>query len=574
MPLELRHAGQVLAVIPASVASAEEPTFSGDVSLAGGFTVPAGETWSFDPNVSTTVHVRANVVVAGTLRLLPANPGVVHHLVFEGVDEGAFVGGGNVVLASDVGLWVVGAGQLDARGALKTAWTRALGALAAGATQLTVEDATGWRPGDVVAIAPTAPVTTSDWWDRYDVRTVASVAGNVVGFGSPLANAHPAPVFRGVAHRAEVLNLTRNVRVTGTPQGRSHVTWLHAESPVDVSDVEVAYMGVPGVLGRYPVHFHHMGDASQGSTVAGVVVHDSGSRAFVPHASHGIALLDCVAHDVTDDAYWWDLEENGSIDNATDACLWSGCVASKVDGGYRLGGFLLGVATERTGQLRNTIVDCVAVGVKGDPSWTDTGAGENSNDPGGFVWPELDERGDSVWVFERNVAHNCFHNGFETWQNGGPVHDVDDSVIYHCTTAINHGAYGNDYRYRRIHSFGCYRFLWEHAASGGAGQRFEDCDAAVVGLHACNLNSVTGGPVDDRVVQFLRCKFRGHTAAAVRAWGEGGTPADDEFPGKWDLHDTDWDPARAHVALLAGATPTGTVVREFEGGVLVATHSV
>ena len=38
--------------------------FDANENFPGGFTVPAGETWAFDPNVTTTVTVGGNVVVA------------------------------------------------------------------------------------------------------------------------------------------------------------------------------------------------------------------------------------------------------------------------------------------------------------------------------------------------------------------------------------------------------------------------------------------------------------------------------------------------------------------------------
>ena len=73
----------------------------------------------------------------------------------------------------------------------------------------------------------------------------------------------------------------------------------------------------------YPVHFHHCHHGSRGSLVEGCVVRDS-SRAFVPHASHGITFRDCVAFGITDDAYWWDDAE------ATDDLVWDHCAAFDV----------------------------------------------------------------------------------------------------------------------------------------------------------------------------------------------------------------------------------------------------
>jgi hypothetical protein len=73
-------------------------------------TIPAGETWCFDPAATTTVESRGNVVVLGTLIAWSPDPSVTHTLRFTGADEAAFVGGGEHVLDSDVGLWIMGGG--------------------------------------------------------------------------------------------------------------------------------------------------------------------------------------------------------------------------------------------------------------------------------------------------------------------------------------------------------------------------------------------------------------------------------------------------------------------------------
>ena len=61
------------------------------------------------------------------------------------------------------------------------------------------------------------------------------------------------------------------------------------------------------VLGRYAIHFHTNYDGSRGSTVEGVVAYDSTGHAFAAHLSNGVTFRDCVAHDMVDDAFWWDL---------------------------------------------------------------------------------------------------------------------------------------------------------------------------------------------------------------------------------------------------------------------------
>jgi hypothetical protein len=545
----------------AQAAAAPGRVLRGDQPL--GFTVPAGEVWGIAGLVTTP----ANVVVRGRLvnqdeqgALVPAT------LRFRDVREAAMRGGTDAVLATDVGLWVVGDGEIELHGTPKTPWTRAVGSLLAGQTSIDVANATGWRRGDRLVFTPTvrwasAGGRVANFYDRYDVRTIVNVSGNRVAVS---ALSHPHPVLPG-SMGCEILNLTRDVKLEGTAAGRSHATWMHAHRPVHLSHVEVNHMGVPDRLGRYALHWHLMGDAARGSLVEGVVVHDAGNHAFVPHSCHGMTLRECVAHNVINDAYWWD------SDAFTNANVWHRCVASRVGNGGRVAGFSLGLHDRRVAGAINSIRGCIAVGMLDDDYDL---AGLNSNDNAGFMWPEIDIDDVSEdflgtpWVFDHNLAHNCGGNGLFVWQNDAHVHLVSRSRIYNCSVGINHGAYGNNYVYRDILMRGVHRAIWQHARSVGR-QAYERVDAGVLGPQAVQLNSATGGSARTAIA-FRSCRFVGYTQVGVRASGDGGGPADDEFPQRADFHDITWQPGRPHVALTAGA-PAGTTIREIRGGRVVAT---
>ena len=109
----------------------------------------------------------------------PANGSVNHTLVFAGVNENAFVGGGMNFIASDEGLWVMGAGRLDLLGESKPAWAYTYQC--------------SWS-GDEVIAAPNTP-------------------GNYNGFHA----VGTTPPKNALGYSAELLNLTRNVRIAGTP---------------------------------------------------------------------------------------------------------------------------------------------------------------------------------------------------------------------------------------------------------------------------------------------------------------------------------------------------------------------
>jgi hypothetical protein len=409
---------------------------SGNVSLSD-LTVAAGETVTFDPNVTTTLEVSGNVVVEGTLRMRPANAGVTHTLRFVAVDESAYVGGHTTApLASDVGLWVVGDGKLDAVGTQREGWNRT-------GTSPT------WLPNDVLKVAPMARGA----WEFSDFQlgsTVPSVT---------------AP--DGTVHRAEVLNLTRNVRIQGTGDGsanpnrngRAHAMFI-GDQPQILRNVEFRHMGprepsggfTRGVDGRYPVHFHLKRDGARGSLLENVVVRDSGNRAFVIHGSNGVTLRNTVAFDVYDTAYWWDRDDNNTYPrNASHDVTYDRAVAANVMvdpsfRGFENGGFELGQGE------RNACLECVAVSVWGNAT------------AAGFQWTEHANEKPNVWKFVGGVAHNNDVAGIRTWQNDPKVHVIEGVTAFHNgASGIDHGAYVNNYRYRDIVTFGHPVGLVSHA---------------------------------------------------------------------------------------------------------------
>jgi hypothetical protein len=506
-----------------------------DAHVAGVVVEPGGEL-AFDPAASRTLRSSGNVVVRGRLAMRPGSSALEHRLVFVGVNEAAFAGGGMGVLASDVGLWVVGAGVLDLEGAPRRAWTRASGAVAAGATRLALaDDPVGWRPGDEVVVTPTLGPDNERSFTAYDTAMVRSVSGRTVSLSRPLRFPHPsvdvgADAGSGRVQTAEVLNLTRNVRIEGTPGHRAHI-FIHSSRPQSLKGVAIRQMGprkradeyTEPVLGRYALHFHMAGDGVRGSRVERVVIRDSGSHAFVAHLSHGVAFRDCISHNTFEDAFWWD----GAPDTRTpgppsNGILYERCVASLVQydppfRGYTLTGFMLGRGTGSVAR------DCVAVGVQG------------SVDASGFEWPEGSE---GVWRFENCVAHNNANHGIFVWQNTAKVHLIANFTAYHNVAAgIAHGAYQNGYQYKGLALYGNSGSAVElHAVSnvgGATGLQFArlTCDAAGHSDYLVKVVRHVGDPdPNPRPVEFSRCSFKGARRAAF-GWvyqGEDG-PSNDEL---------------------------------------------
>lgn len=400
-------------------AAAADRVLTNGESFPSGFTVPAGETWEFNPNADTQVTVSGNVIVNGTLRMRPSSGSVEHFLQFTGIDESKFVGGGTIPLASDVGLWVTGAGKLDISGTPVTSWSYAW--------------ESGWTSGDDIVAAP---VKKGDYTTFTQVNSAAEVpAGNTLGF------------------EPELFNLTRNVRIEGTASGKTHI-FIASSVPQTIEYAAIRYVapwfdnsGDEGDhrTGRYGLHFHHNQSGSRGTTVTGVVVRDADNHAFVPHASHGITFTDTIAYSVTSEAYWWD-ESTAEACGDNDGChetndlIYDSIVAAKVTPNparaHEAAAIQLGAGDNMA------IVSSVVVGM-----------GDTGQNVSAYHWPSKDR---GVWTFVSNVAHNNASHGIFVWQNTqqgdtGGNHVVDGYTAYHNGgAAIDHGAYGNSYVYHNL----------------------------------------------------------------------------------------------------------------------------
>jgi Big-like domain-containing protein len=291
----------------------------------------------------------------------------------------------------------------------------------------------------------------SDFYKGFDESTVAGSSSSSIRLTTPTRRAHPEVNGQWTA---EVMNLTRNVRIEGTVAGPAHV-FIRSTRPQSIKYTQIRHVGVlkgsatqAGMSGRYGLHFHMMGNASRGTIVEGVVVRDAGSHTYVAHSSHGITFKDDISYNNVQDAFWWDPSpSNREPGDPTDDILIDASIAAKSLGvpddnrDYRLSAFKLGMGHG------NTVRNSTAVGTGG------------TSGSAGFGWPEdagQNIPGNGVWTFNQgNVSHNNHDDGLFVWQNTDTLHDVSNFVTYHNGSyGIEHGAYINSYRYANASIYG------------------------------------------------------------------------------------------------------------------------
>src|SRR5262249_54734856 len=124
-------------------------------------------------------------------------------------------------------------------------------------------------------------------------RTIQKIDGTQLVLNKPLLQEHLAA--RG--QQVEVANLSRNVVIeSGDPKKARGHTMYHRSSKGSISYAEFRHLGKEGVLGRYPLHFHLVGDTMRGSSVIGASIWDSGNRWLTIHGTNYLVVRDCVGY--------------------------------------------------------------------------------------------------------------------------------------------------------------------------------------------------------------------------------------------------------------------------------------
>jgi hypothetical protein len=224
------------------------------------------------------------------------------------------------------------------------------------------EPVTGWRVGDRVVITATQHSNRKQG-SFTETRSIKTIDGKRLTLNRPLEREH----LGSGDYRGEVANLSRNVIVeSADPKGERGHTMYHRRSAGAISYAEFRHLGKPGVLGRYSLHYHLVGDTMRGSYVVGASIWDSGNRWLTIHGTNYLVVRDCVGHGSTGHGFF--LEDGTEVYNVLDRNLAVGARAAR--------------------PLPAQVLPF------------------DANEGAGFWWAN------SLNTFTRNVAAECDHYGF------------------------------------------------------------------------------------------------------------------------------------------------------------------
>ncbi|XP_045661731.1 fibrocystin-L isoform X1 [Ursus americanus] len=252
-------------------------------------------------------------------------------------------------------------GILDLHGLpVSVIWTRLAHTAKAGERTLILQEAVTWKPGDKIVIASTGHRHSQR---ENEKRTLASVSadGTKITLTTPLNHTHlgitvPLPDGTLLEARAEVGILTRNILIRGS----DNVEWsnkipacpdgfdtgefatqtcfqgkfgeeigsdqfggcimFHAPIPGAnmvtgrIEYVEIFHAGQAFRLGRYPIHWHLLGDLQFKSYVRGCAIHQAYNRAVTIHNTHHLLVEQNIIYDIKGGAFFIeDGIEHGNI---------------------------------------------------------------------------------------------------------------------------------------------------------------------------------------------------------------------------------------------------------------------
>lgn len=254
------------------------------------------------------------------------------------------------------GISVTGTLSLHGKRFYRT-WTRLAKRAVPGEPFLYLQDEVNWEPGQEIVLVTTAMRDTRDWHEN-EVYVIASIetinlpapeVKAVVYLETAIANVHIARQ----EYQAEVGLLTRTIKIQGaeldskptdtTPSscqvvdhnnyaktifGYNQVSCpntyltgygghviMHGGGKGFVEGVELYRMGQTNFLGRYPMHFHVLGDSCVGCYFRDSSIHESYYRCISIHGTNNLLVSENVGYDITGYCYYLEdgVEENNTL---------------------------------------------------------------------------------------------------------------------------------------------------------------------------------------------------------------------------------------------------------------------
>lgn len=211
--------------------------------------------------------------------------------------------------------------EIHADDAAKESWTQLSQTAQAGATVLQVAEATGWEVGDRIVIA-----STDFDLNQAEEFTITAVTGSgqTITLDAPLQFMHYGEIETysngtrswDLDMRAEVGLISRDVTIQGDADSATNRYGGHSMvmmgAQMHISGAEFTRMGQQGIIGRYPAHWHLIGDAS-GQYIQNSSFHNTFNKGLTVHGTQNVLVNENVVYEHIGHGYF--LEDASEFDN-------------------------------------------------------------------------------------------------------------------------------------------------------------------------------------------------------------------------------------------------------------------
>ena len=239
-------------------------------------------------------------------------------ITLKGIEDGDDIMG-----MGDKFIVAMNGGTIQMVGQQKLAWTQLGETAAKGSNQIALKENVDWQIGDKIVIA-----STDYDMNHAEVRTITAVSGNRVTLNTPLNYKHfgklqtyTRPDNQSLTwtldERAEVGLLSRNLTIQGDADSEAtgfggHIMAMPGSRLV-ANNIELYRMGQKAKLGRYPWHWHSLGNNGQGQYLRNSSIHRTYNRAVTIHSTNGTTVERNVAYDNLGHAFFF--EDGNEINN-------------------------------------------------------------------------------------------------------------------------------------------------------------------------------------------------------------------------------------------------------------------
>lgn len=146
-----------------------------------------------------------------------------------------------------------------------------------------------------------------------EIAKISKIVHQEITLMNTLNCSHREISYNGNSLSSHVALLSRNVRISSEDtEDRGSVTFFHGSTGY-IKYAHFDMLGPKEVLGRYPIHFHHLKDTSRGIEVIGNSITNSDNRWITIHDSNGIIVRENIGY--ISQGHGFFLEDGTEYDN-------------------------------------------------------------------------------------------------------------------------------------------------------------------------------------------------------------------------------------------------------------------